>query len=166
VQLQIFPFRMNPQNLARHASSPHLAFWKDIKEGYDRFELTKRPPTWDVCNREYVFDIPRNQALTVLDAVAACPADVGEVTTTAALQQKQAADEAALQAEVALLAEKEAKAATEAERIAAEQAALKARGEAISGFIGGIFGSKEAEVQKTVNPALQAPRPAPRIQRG
>jgi murein L,D-transpeptidase YafK len=167
VQLQIFPFRMTPQNLARHASSPHLAFWKDIKEGHDRFELTKRPPTWDVCNREYVFDVPRSSAVTVLDAVAACPPGVGEVTATAALQQKQAADEAAMQAEVALLAEKDAKAAAEAERVAAEQAALKARGEVIGSFIGGIFGSnKDAEVRKTVNPELQAPRPAPRMQRG
>src|SRR5690606_21849405 len=92
VQLQIFPFKMTPQNLARHASSPHLAFWKDIKEGYDRFELTKRPPSWDVCNREYVFDVPRNNAVAVLDAVAACPPSVHDVTTVAALQQKQAAD--------------------------------------------------------------------------
>jgi murein L,D-transpeptidase YafK len=72
VQLQIFPFRMTPQNLAKHASSPHLAFWKDIKEGYDRFELNKTPPAWDVCNREYVFDVPRT-SVEVLDAVAACP---------------------------------------------------------------------------------------------
>jgi murein L,D-transpeptidase YafK len=166
VQLQLFPFRMSPQNLARHASSPHLAFWKDIKEGYDRFELTKRPPNWDVCNGEYVFDVPRSAGVTVLDAAAACPAGVGEVTATAALQQKQAADEAAMQAEVAKLAEKEAKAVAEAERVAAEQAALKARGEAIGGFIGGIFGNKEAEVRKTMNPALLPPQPAPRIQRG
>jgi murein L,D-transpeptidase YafK len=166
VQLQIFPFRMTPQNLARHASSPHLAFWKDIKEGYDRFELTKRPPTWDVCNREYVFDVPRNSGVTVLDAVAACPAGVGDVTTTAALQQKQAADEAAMQVEAAKLAEKEAKATAEAQRVAAEEAALKARGEAIGNFIGGIFGSKQEDVRKTLNPALRAPQPAPRIGRG
>ena len=44
VQLQIFPFRMTPQNLARQAASPNLEFWKNIKEGYDRFELTRRPP--------------------------------------------------------------------------------------------------------------------------
>src|SRR5690606_7798741 len=138
---------------------------KDIKEGHDRFELTKRPPAWDVCNREYVFDVPRSNAVTVLDAVAACPPDVGEVTTTAALQQKQAADEAAMQAEVALLAEKEANAAAEAERAAAEQAALKARGEAIGSFIGGIFGGTETAVQKSVDPGQRAPRPAPRIQR-
>ena len=70
-QLQIFPFRMTPQNLARHASSPHMSFWKDIKEGYDRFELTKAPPAWDVCNKEYVFDVPRSVAVCgmILSAV-------------------------------------------------------------------------------------------------
>lgn len=166
VQLQIFPFKMTPQNLARHASSPHLAFWKDIKEGYDRFELTKRPPNWDVCNREYVFDVPRSAGVAVLDAVAACPAGVGDVTMTAALQQKQASDEAAMQTEAAKLAETEARAAAEKQRVAAEKAALKARGEAIGSFIGGMFGSKEEDVRKTVNPALRAPQPAPRIGRG
>jgi len=165
VQLQIFPFRMTPQNLAKHASSPHLAFWKDIKEGYDRFELNKTPPAWDVCNKQYVFDVPRT-SVGVLDAVAACPAGVGETTMTAALQQKQAADEAAMASEVAMLAASQAKAAAEAEKAAAEQAALKARGEAIGSFVGGLFGGgKDAGVQKVINPSLKAPVPAPRIKR-
>jgi murein L,D-transpeptidase YafK len=165
VQLQIFPFRMTPQNLAKHASSPHLAFWKDIKEGYDRFELTKTPPAWDVCNKEYVFDVPRTSA-EVLNAVAACPAGIGETTMTAALQQKQAADEATMAAEVAALAAKEAKAAADAEKAAAHEAALKARGEAIGDFVGGIFGGgKDADVQKVIDPSLKAPMPAPRIKR-
>jgi murein L,D-transpeptidase YafK len=164
-QLQIFPFRMTPQNLAKHASSPHLAFWKDIKEGYDRFELSKTPPSWDVCNREYVFDVaPRS--VEVLDAVAACPAGVGETTLTAALQQKQAADDAAMQAEVAALAAKESKAAAEAEKAAAAQAEAKARGEAIGSFVGNLFGGgKDAEVEKVIDPSLKAPVPAPRIKR-
>lgn len=164
VQLQIYPFRMTPQNLARHASSPHLAFWKDIKEGYDRFELTRSPPSWDVCNREYVFDVPRD-SVTVLDAVAACPPGIGQSTMTAALQQKQAADEAALAAEVAALADKQAKAAAEAEKAAAAQAAAKLRGEAIGSFFGGLFGGKDAGVEKVIDPTLKPPVPAPRIKR-
>ena len=164
VQLQIYPFRMTPQNLAKHATSPHLAFWKDIKEGYDRFELTRSPPSWDVCNREYVFDVPR-AGTAVLDAVAACPAGVGESTMTAALQQKQAADEAAVAIEVAALADKEARAAAEAEKAAAALAAAKARGEAIGSFVGGLFGTKDAGVEKTIDPTLKAPVPAPRIKR-
>ncbi|HEY0919563.1 L,D-transpeptidase family protein [Devosia sp.] len=164
VQLQIFPFRMTPQNLARHASSPHLAFWKDIKEGYDRFELTRTPPRWDVCNREYVFDVPRDAA-TVLDAAAACPPGLDRSTMTAALQTKQAADDAAMATEVAALAARQAKAAAEAEKAAAELAAAKARGEAIGSFVSGLFGGKDAGAEKVIDPSLKAPVPAPRIQR-
>jgi murein L,D-transpeptidase YafK len=164
VQLQIFPFRMTPPNLAKHSTSPHLAFWQDIKEGYDRFELSKIPPAWDVCNKEYVFDVPRANA-EILDAVAACPPGTGETTVTTALRQKQAADEAAMRTEIASLASKEAKAAAEAERLAAEQSALKARGEAIGSFVGGLFGGKDADVKKIVDPTLKAPVPAPRIKR-
>ena len=165
VQLQIFPFRMTPQKLAEHASSPHLAFWKDIKEGYDRFELSKSPPAWDVCNKQYVFDVPRTGA-EVLDAAAACPASVGATTMTAALQQKQTADDAAMAIEVAALAAREANAAAAAEKLAAEQAALKARGDAIGSFVGGLFGGgKDDGVKRTINPALKAPIPAPRIKR-
>ena len=40
-QLQIFPFRMTPRNLAMHADDPNMSFWKNIKEGYDRFELAR-----------------------------------------------------------------------------------------------------------------------------
>lgn len=165
VQLQAFPFRMTPQNLAKYASDPSMPFWQDIKEGYDRFELTKAPPAWDVCNKEYVFDMPRT-SVEVLDAVAACPPGVGETTMTAALQQKQAADEAAMATEISALAAKEAKAAAEAEKLAAEQAALKARGEAIGNFVGGIFGGGgETGVTKIIDPTLTAPVPAPRIKR-
>ena len=164
VQLQIFPFRMTPQNLARHAASPHLAFWKDIKEGHDRFELTRTPPQWDVCNREYVFDVPRGAA-TVLDAAAACPPGLGQSTMSAALQHKQAADEAAMATEVAALAAQDARAQAEAEKAAAELAAAKARGEAIGSFVSSMFGGRDAGVGKVIDPTLKAPVPAPRIKR-
>jgi murein L,D-transpeptidase YafK len=167
IQLQIFPFRMTPANLAKHADSPHMSFWQNIKEGYDRFEIAKTPPVWDVCEKRYVFDVPREGA-QVLDAAAACPASVGgSDTMVAALQQKQAADNAAMQTEVASLAEKAAKAKADAEKAAAEEAALKARGEAIGDFVGGLFGGgKDDGAQKVVNPDLVAPVPAPRIKRG
>ena len=32
-QIQAYPFRMTPANLARHRTSPHLAFWKMLKIG-------------------------------------------------------------------------------------------------------------------------------------
>src|SRR5690606_14658717 len=103
VQLQIFPFRMTPANLARHSNSPHFSFWQNIKEGYDRFEIAKAPPVWDVCEKRYVFDIPRTGA-QVLDAAGACPPATGGDTMVAALQKKQAADLAAMQTEADALA--------------------------------------------------------------
>lgn len=55
-QVQAFPFRMTPLNLAKHRDSPHLAFWKMIKEGSDHFEVTRQEPKIDVCDRRYVFN--------------------------------------------------------------------------------------------------------------
>lgn len=171
-QLQIFPFRMTPANLARQSKSPHMTFWQNIKEGYDRFELTRTPPSWDVCNKHYVFDVPGGTG--ILDAVAACPAEIGQRTMTAALQAKQAADAAAMETELASLARKEAEAAkrAEAEKLAAEKEAAaraeaKARGEAIGDFVGGIFGGdKDAGTEKTIDPTKKAPVPKQRPQRG
>jgi murein L,D-transpeptidase YafK len=165
-QLQIFPFRMTASNLAKHADSQHMAFWQNIKEGYDRFEISKTPPVWDVCEKRYVFDIPR-QGLQTLEAAATCPMVGDGDVMMAALHQKQAADNAAMQAEAAAIAERAAKAKAEADKAAAAEAAAKANGEAIGNFVGGLFGGgKDAGAQKVVNPGLVAPVPAPRMQRG
>ena len=55
-QVQAYPFRMTPLNMARHRNSPHMAFWKNLKEGYDHFELTRQEPKVDVCEKRYVFN--------------------------------------------------------------------------------------------------------------
>lgn len=34
-QLQAYPFRMTPVNMAKHRNNPNMPFWKMIKEGYD-----------------------------------------------------------------------------------------------------------------------------------
>jgi hypothetical protein len=47
---------MTPLNLAKHRNSPHMAFWRMLKEGNDHFELTRAEPKVDVCDRRYVFD--------------------------------------------------------------------------------------------------------------
>jgi hypothetical protein len=47
---------MTPPNMARHRNSPRLAFWKMIKQGYDRFEVTRLEPRVDVCETRYIFD--------------------------------------------------------------------------------------------------------------
>jgi murein L,D-transpeptidase YafK len=167
VQLQIFPFRMTPVNLARHADSPHMSFWQNIKEGYDRFELARTPPGWDVCEKRYVFGPPRESA-QALEAAGTCPAPSPSDTMLAVLAKKQAADQAAMVTEVAALEAKAAAEAEAAQKAAAEQAALEARGDAIGDFVGSIFGggNKDAGIQKIIDPNLVAPIPAPPIKRG
>lgn len=168
-QLQIFPFRLTPQNLARHAKSPHIAFWKNIKTGYDQFELTHRPPTWDVCEKKYVFNVTGPDGKP-LDAVATCPALTRDATLTAELDAKQAADEAAFSSAVANLSEEEAKAAAAAQKAADEKAAIAARGQAIGNAVGGMMGifgdSQQAEPAAPAEPDIVAPKPAPRLPRG
>ena len=55
-QVQAFPFRMTPENMAEHRDSPHFEYWQMLKSGYDHFELTRTPPKVDVCDRRYVFN--------------------------------------------------------------------------------------------------------------
>src|SRR6201998_661612 len=55
-QIQAYPFRMTPANLARHRTNPNMAFWRMLKEGNDHFEVTHMEPKVDVCDRHYVFD--------------------------------------------------------------------------------------------------------------
>ena len=71
-QVEAFPFRMTPENMAKHRNDPNMDFWKMLKVGYDYFQITNVPPEVDICDRKYVF----NQQ--VLDgssfvATAACP---------------------------------------------------------------------------------------------
>ena len=55
-QVQAYPFRMTAANMANHSSDPNFAFWKNIKQGYDIFEATKRQPKVSVCGGRYVFN--------------------------------------------------------------------------------------------------------------
>jgi murein L,D-transpeptidase YafK len=74
-QVQAYPFRMTAQNLAKHRNSPHLAFWKMLKQGNDHFEVSKLEPKVNVCDKRYVFDAqsPAGRALS-FSATAKCPA--------------------------------------------------------------------------------------------
>ena len=55
-QVQAFPFRMTPDNMARYADNENLAFWEMLKEGSDHFEVTGRVPKINVCGQRYVFN--------------------------------------------------------------------------------------------------------------
>src|SRR5437016_3452555 len=70
-QIQAYPFRMTPLNIARHRNSPHVAFWKMLKQGYDHFEVTRREPKVEVCEKRYVFDAEASAKFSPADR---CPA--------------------------------------------------------------------------------------------
>jgi murein L,D-transpeptidase YafK len=152
-QLQIYPFRMTPQNLALHARDPNMPFWRQLKEGYDRTEIAARPPTWDVCDRRYVFGVAVDAALV---ATAACPAGAGELPASVAA--RQAADDQQVARLVAANDARAARAADEARKEAQATAAARARGQAIGAFIGGMFGGGEPAA--TVDPSIVPPVPA------
>lgn len=71
-QVQSFPFRMTPANMAKNSSDPNFAFWTDLKRGHDLFELTRRQPTVSYCGGRYVFNAAFPGA-GPRDPLAACP---------------------------------------------------------------------------------------------
>ncbi|WP_102960940.1 L,D-transpeptidase family protein [Mangrovicella endophytica] len=101
-QMQALPFRMTPKNMARHRNSEHYAFWKMLKEGTDRFELTKRPPAVGVCEKRYVFDVKLAEGQT-LSPTEACPQAADPIELVA----KRIKDEAEEQELVAKMSPKD-----------------------------------------------------------
>ncbi|WP_230530102.1 L,D-transpeptidase family protein [Microvirga roseola] len=64
-QFQSYPFRMTAENLAKHRLDPNIAFWKNLKEGADTFEVTKEELSVAVVNRRYQFNIDETTATAV-----------------------------------------------------------------------------------------------------
>ena len=96
-QLQAYPFRMTPVNMAKHRNNPNMPFWKMIKEGYDHFEVTRQEPKVDFCEKKYVFDAvkpPDAKRDPVFEASAKCPAYVIPDEVADAVREKQQQDEA------------------------------------------------------------------------
>ena len=95
-QIQAYPFRMTPLNMAKHRNSPHLAFWKNLKQGYDHFEVSRLEPKVSVCDRRYVFDAEApSGAITQLrfDPAGRCPAyEVGKELADAVAEKQKADD--------------------------------------------------------------------------
>jgi murein L,D-transpeptidase YafK len=96
-QLQAYPFKMTPINMAKHRNNPNMPFWKMIKEGYDHFEVTRQEPKVDFCEKKYVFDAIKAPNATrdpVFDASAKCPAYAISEEVADAVREKQQADAA------------------------------------------------------------------------
>jgi murein L,D-transpeptidase YafK len=94
IQMQSFPFRMTAENLAKHRLDPNIAFWKEIKNGADHFEVTKTEPDVLVCGKHYVFGAHADHDV---DASAPCPANLQrDDQVEAAVAEKEASDNAAV----------------------------------------------------------------------
>ena len=96
-QVQAYPFKMTPVNMARHRNNPNMPFWKMIKQGYDHFEVTKQEPKVEFCENKYVFDPaqPANASRPLtFNAAAKCPAYSVAPEIADAVAQKQRADDA------------------------------------------------------------------------
>ena len=100
-QVQAFPFRMTPENMAKHADNPNMDFWRMLKVGYDSFDITHTPPKIDVCDKHYVFDADAGTA--TFDPSRKCPAYKVPPAIAMALAQKQAADNVKFTAALAAL---------------------------------------------------------------
>jgi len=95
-QVQAYPFKMTPQNLAKHRNNPHLAFWKMLKRGYDHFEVTRLEPKVNVCEKHYVFDAESPDPLRPIsfNPSGKCPAYVVSEEIVTAVQEKERRDDA------------------------------------------------------------------------
>src|SRR5450631_3274687 len=95
-QLQAYPFRMTPVNMAKHRNNPNMPFWKMIKEGYDHFEVTRQEPKVDFCEKKYVFDAvkaPDAKRDPVFNASAKCPVYAIPEEVADAVREKQAQEQ-------------------------------------------------------------------------
>jgi hypothetical protein len=96
-QLQAYPFKMTPVNMAKHRNNPNMPFWKMIKEGWDHFEVTRQEPKVDFCEKKYVFDAQKTADAKrdpVFNASAKCPAYVISDEVAEAVREKQQQDQA------------------------------------------------------------------------
>lgn len=89
-QIQAYPFRMTALNMAKHRNSPHMPFWKMLKQGNDHFEVTRLEPQVEVCEKRYVFDAETSGKFT---PAGKCPAYQVNEDIVAAVAEKQKRDD-------------------------------------------------------------------------
>jgi hypothetical protein len=93
IQMQSYPFHMTADNFAKHRADPNIAFWKQLKEGADNFEVAKAEPKVGVCGRHYVFNSTPENPGQRLEADAACPPLKQDVEIASLVRAKQHQDE-------------------------------------------------------------------------
>ncbi len=94
IQMQSLPFRMTPENLAKHRFDPNIKFWKELKEGVDQFEVSKQETKVSICARRYVFGATPASGASFRDGLAACPPMELDRDLAAQVAEKQKQDEA------------------------------------------------------------------------
>ena len=72
--MQAYPFRMTAANMAAHKKDKWYDFWKNLKEGYDYFEITHLPPRIAVCEKHYLVNAAFVDRGARPDPAGACPA--------------------------------------------------------------------------------------------
>jgi murein L,D-transpeptidase YafK len=92
VHMQSLPFRFTSQNMARYRLDDNMPFWKNLKEGADHFDVTKREPQVAVCSKRYVFNASAPDG-SRLEASSPCPTLKQDESIVAAVSQKAKEDE-------------------------------------------------------------------------
>ena len=98
IQFQSYPFRMTSENLAKFRYDPNIAFWRQLKNGADHFEVTKAEVPVIVCDRHYVFGAKADGDYS---ARGACPKLIRDDATEADVAAKAGKDDAQMAALVA-----------------------------------------------------------------
>jgi hypothetical protein len=93
IQMQSYPFRMTAENLAKHRLDPNIAFWKELKNGADHFEVTKAEVPVLVCDKRYVFGA---HAAGDVSSRGPCPALHRDEATEAAVAERASQDDTAV----------------------------------------------------------------------
>jgi murein L,D-transpeptidase YafK len=91
-QVQAYPFRMTPTNMAKHRDNPNMAFWRMLKEGNDHFEVTRQEPKVEVCDKRYVFNAIPFDPVQGFSPQRSCPVYDQPVEVVQAVKAKRDAD--------------------------------------------------------------------------
>ena len=65
---------MTAANMARAQGRQWYRFWKNLKEGYDYFEISHLPPKVAVCEKRYLINASFTSGNVRPDPSGACPA--------------------------------------------------------------------------------------------
>ena len=90
-QFQALPFRMTAQNMARRRNDKNMAFWKNLKQGSDAFEVTKAEPKVDACGKKYVFNAQAGALQTFVPEMG-CPSYTVDPAVARAVAAKEKTD--------------------------------------------------------------------------